>query len=106
MIKCVSGHEAADCVALASRCHVLYLSTSSSLQWGEPGPVPFLGSTELAELSGRGWLMILCKSKIQARALFEQIIGDDGPTATNPYDGPHRVYAYLTGPRGGITENT
>lgn len=37
---------------------------------------------------------------------FDTVIGDDGPTRLNSYNGPARVFACLSGPNGLITENT
>ncbi len=37
---------------------------------------------------------------------FDQIIGDDGPTRLNNYDGPLNVYAITFGPDGPLSENT
>lgn len=37
---------------------------------------------------------------------YDKIVGDDGPTKSNPYDGPIRVYALTCGPKGFLTENT
>jgi hypothetical protein len=40
---------------------------------------------------GNGYLV--CDSKEEMEELYNLTVGDDGPTATNPYDGPVRVYA-------------
>jgi hypothetical protein len=38
--------------------------------------------------------------------VFDQVIGDNGPTNLNHYEGPARVYALVIGPNGMETENT
>lgn len=38
---------------------------------------------------------------------FDRVVGDDGPTASNPYDGPVKVYALTCSPDGQLLdENT
>lgn len=38
---------------------------------------------------------------------FGQTVGDDGPTKSNPYDGPARVYTLTCSPEGKLlSENT
>ena len=49
---------------------------------------------------------VICDSEEEAFSLFDQTVGDDGPTLRNQYDGPHTVYAVLAGPDGWVTENT
>jgi len=39
-------------------------------------------------------------------AFYDLIVGDDGPTKSNPYNGPIRVYALTCGPNGLMNENT
>jgi hypothetical protein len=73
---------------------------------GLNSPVPFLHIDERLQLRLDGWLLLLLDTEDAARLLFDQVVGDDGPTQSNSYTGPHRVYAYLAGPDGGITENT
>lgn len=37
---------------------------------------------------------------------YNKIVGDDGPTELNPYNGPIKVYALTCGPNGLLNENT
>lgn len=37
---------------------------------------------------------------------YDLIVGYDGPTKSNPYDGPIKVYALTCGPNGFMAENT
>ena len=68
---------------------------------------PYLNISEhiqiLADRSG----YILCDSEEEMERLFELTIGDDGPTKTNSYDGPAKVYALTCDPTGQpLNENT
>jgi hypothetical protein len=102
-----TGTAVAECIARAEKVWTLHLSTSDGLVLSDPNsPVPFLRSDERLQLRLGGWLLLLLDTEDAARLLFDQVVGDDGPTQTNSYTGPHRVYAYLAGPDGGITENT
>lgn len=56
-------------------------------------------------LNGRAF--VLFDTKAEATAAFECTVGDDGPTETNAYDGPYKVYALLASPeKGALDENT
>lgn len=58
-----------------------------------------------AVVNGRAFLSYW--DEADAREAFNTVVGDDGPTKTNPYDGPCRIYACLISPTSGIvTENT
>jgi len=97
----------AERIARAERVWALHLSTSDNLDLNAPqSPVPFLRSDERLQLQLNGWLLLLLPTEESAKRLFDQVVGDDGPSQANSYEGPHRVYAYLAGPNGGITENT
>ena len=50
--------------------------------------------------------VIFCDTEKEVYKLFEQVIGDDGPTELNSYNGPARIYALVIGPEGMMTENT
>ena len=50
---------------------------------------------------------VLFDTEAEARTAFAAVVGDNGPTETNSYDGIHRVYAMLVSPEVGfLTENT
>jgi hypothetical protein len=56
---------------------------------------------------GDGLAFVICDSVEEMYELYGQVVGDDGPTKSNLYNGPHRVYAltiYADGTLG--TENT
>lgn len=42
----------------------------------------------------------------EMNSFYDKIVGDDGPTKSNPYNGPIRVYALTFGPNGMLNENT
>lgn len=102
-----SMQQVADLIACHKQMWVLYLSTPGALDpFAVDSPVPFLSRDDRTILSVKGWIMLVIDHEPTAMAQFRQVVGDDGPTKTNQYAGPHRVYAYLTGPDGGVTENT
>lgn len=102
-----TGTAGAERIARTEKMWALYLSTGDDLDpIDADSPVPFLRSDERLQLRLGGGLLLLLDTGEAARRLFDQVVGDDGPTQENSYNGPHRVYAYLAGPGGGITENT
>jgi hypothetical protein len=102
-----TGTAVAERIACAENAWTLHLSTGDDLDLVDSNsPVPFLHRDERLQLRLGGWLLLLLDTEAAARHLFDQVVGDDGPTQINSYTGPHRVYAYLAGPDGGITENT
>ncbi len=51
--------------------------------------------------------ILVFPSETAARKAYSSTVGEDGPTKTNPYKGPVKVYACLCGPDGKIrTENS
>ena len=67
---------------------------------------PLLDGPSLMHLMFNGSVLIVMDAEAQAREFYESVVGDDGPTQSNPYDGPARVFAILGGPDGWLTENT
>lgn len=68
--------------------------------------VPFLSTEQVSDLILIG-ICILCDTEEEMRHLYDQVVGDDGPTEKNTYSGDHRVYAYTVDDNGQIrTENT
>jgi len=54
-----------------------------------------------------GHLFILCDTEEECHHLYNQVVGDDGPTDLNKYDGSCRVYALTINPNGEMeNENT
>jgi len=64
--------------------------------------VPFLDEEDISCDKN----VILCDSEEEVYELFNQVVGDNGPTEFNLYDGPAKVYALVFGPDGMETENT
>lgn len=68
---------------------------------------PYLKGEEFQVMALCGHGFIFSDSKEEIYALYNQTVGDDGPTMENPYDGPARVYACTCNPEGRLqTENT
>lgn len=66
---------------------------------------PYLDPGDPILVNGQG--IILCETEAEMLDLFGRTVGDDGPTAQNPYDGPDRVYALTCSPEGEfLNENT
>lgn len=69
--------------------------------------VPYLNRDQVFELLLQGSVYLFCDSEEECYRYYEQTVGDDGPTETNPYDGPVRVYALTCDPNGELqAENT
>lgn len=101
------GYEVANWIAREEQAWVLYLSTGDDIDLtSNQSPVPFLSREDRERLLFNHELWLIYDNEEQALLVFRQVVGDDGPMPDNPYRGPHKVYAYLAGPRGGITENT
>jgi hypothetical protein len=68
---------------------------------------PYLDNVEAYQVIADGCGIIICDSEEECEKLFDLTVGDDGPTKTNPYNGPARVYALTISPNGEfINENT
>lgn len=107
MVTVADWAKVIEDLAAARKCWVLHLRDCS------PAEVTCAELTKACPiLAGalyclaEGTCAVYFDDEPSALAAFGQIVGDDGPTKTNSYNGPARVYAYLAGPNGGITENT
>lgn len=67
--------------------------------------MPYLDDEDY-QLMYDGCGLISCDSEKEAYIIFNQTVGDDGPTKLNSYNGPVSVYALVIGPNGFETENT
>jgi hypothetical protein len=68
---------------------------------------PFINLQQHGQCLVDGRAYILCDSEEECQKLYGQIVGDDGPTKQNPYDGWFRVYAITCSPEGELmNENT
>lgn len=69
--------------------------------------VPFLNLLDHAQSIVDEKVCILCEDEEECEDLFWQVVGEDGPTKSNPYNGPIKVYALTYNPDGVImNENT
>ncbi len=63
-----------------------------------------------AFVDSEGWIMFdhyyIDDQQAVMKFNYNQIVGDDGPTKLNDYDGPLRVYAITFGPDGSIKDNS
>jgi len=54
-----------------------------------------------------GHMFVMCDSEEECHHLYNQVVGDDGPTKSNKYDGPCRVYCLTINSNGEMeNENT
>lgn len=68
---------------------------------------PYLSMGDHAQVVSDGRGLLLCETEDECRRLYVLTVGDDGPTAANPYDGTDRVYAMVIDADGVVvTENT
>lgn len=98
--------RAVEALAKAEGTWLLYLSVSGpETPMHEVSKAAPFGADVVAALS-TGFCILRFGGEGAARRAFDRVVGNDGPTKLNPYKGPARVFAYLVGPNGGITENT
>jgi hypothetical protein len=68
---------------------------------------PYLNIQEHLQIICDGHGYIICDSEEECRNLFDQTVGDDGPTKLNSYNGKANVYALVVSNDGiSMTENT
>lgn len=68
---------------------------------------PILGKPENIQALVDGECYILTKTEEECNIIFDSVVGDDGPTKLNPYNGPARVYALTCSSDGQLrNENT
>lgn len=92
------SHVAAACeLAKALGKPVLYINHSGGY---DPDPdrylaaAPYLRNVDATlQIMADGCGFIVCENEEELERLYELTVGDDGPTKTNPYDGPERFYA-------------
>jgi hypothetical protein len=68
---------------------------------------PFLNFKEHSQQLLDGYGFFLFNTEEEQLDHYWQVVGDDGPTKSNPYKGPARVYALTFNPKGQLmNENT
>lgn len=97
--------------ALAKALHkpVLYLGFNPDnpafpAEWDKAAPYLKFDDNETMQGVFDGSLILVCETDKERDHLYNQTVGDDGPTTLNPYHGSVRVYA-LTIDRTGQTLN-
>lgn len=75
-------------------------------QWVEAAPyLKKPGFRSVLLWGGEGFVMFDTEAEMDE--YYNQTVGEEGPTPTNPYNGPAKVYALTCSPTGEIlTENT
>ena len=69
--------------------------------------IPFLSEEDVIQLWHKGYMYLFFSSKEELDNHYNQIVGDEGPTELNDYDGEARVYALTCNPDGNsMNENT
>lgn len=86
----------------------LYLSFDSDFdQWGEVIKAAPILDMEMVYLYQSGWALFLFDTEEELNIEYNRVVGDDGPTESNPYSGEQRVYALTISPDGeSMNENT
>lgn len=108
-MKILSGIELACTVAKYMKKPVLFLGLrqADNVEYAEIlKAAPYLTFSN-AQVLIDGEAVIVCDSVKEQEKLYRQTVGDDGPTKTNPYKGPARVYALTIDKTGHtLNENT
>lgn len=92
-MKALGLCEAMEAMAKALGKPILYISIDVDDLEEVVKAAPYLEEDELTStrLSGGGF--IVCDNLDELNRLYDLTVGDDGPTASNPYNGATRVYA-------------
>jgi len=97
--------EVVQRVAISFNRPVLYLSfCGDHLPYEYKKAAPFLTDDHIYNIM-EGHMYIICKTQKEMRELYNQVVGDDGPTKANPYNGPARVYALTCSAKGVLLSN-
>lgn len=113
----VDEHQALGLICNGQRCWGIFVS----IGWRSAGPpaaadarlehihraAPVLNRPECTQIIIDGQGILLFDTECEMLAIFRSIVGDDGPTETNPYEGPCCVSAITADPEGRLGyENT
>ena len=108
-MKALNFHEAMSAIARNYGKPVLYLSFDPDQDLDQTvAAAPYLKDLPMfGQLIADAGGYIVCDSDEEMEELFWQTVGDDGPTASNPYLGKGRIYALTCGDDGQLrNENT
>jgi hypothetical protein len=112
-MKAMSTHEVFQALCRATGKWGLYISFDR--YWENEDCIvddlvkaaPYLAFPADGQVIMEGQGIILCDTEEERDRLFDQTVGDEGPTKLNPYNGPARVYALTCNPDGQLgNENT
>lgn len=111
-MKILHGTEMLQEVCRASKKWGMFVNLNCPVNimncWGEiEKAAPYLDASKHHQLIGDGYGYLLFDTEEEMIKTYELTVGDDGPTKSNPYDGPARVYALTCSPEGQfLNENT
>ena len=89
-------------IAKALNKPCIHFSVSSGDLEDSIKAAPFLAKFPQAHVDGHG--IIVCEDDKDMQQIYDTLVGDDGPTPSNPYKGPGNVYALTCGANG-VTRN-
>lgn len=111
MKKIAGFSELQRALARALKKPVVYLSWNAS--WENFSVTELLKAAPILDIEKdfqsitEGFIYIVCESLQEMQTLYDQVVGDDGPSSVNPYSGPARVYALTCDDEGALlNENT
>lgn len=86
----------------------MFINFGSGADWDEVClAAPYLKCEKLWQVQFAGVAYLFFDSEEELDRYYNKTVGDDGPTETNSYDGPVRVYALTCDPSGSLmNENT
>ena len=106
-MRVLTVHELVAAYCALSKQHGVWLSHEWERFDLVPQAAPMLNFEEHGQALLDGHCLLVCDSAEERDRLYGQIVGDDGPTESNPYDGPVRVYALTFDDTGQmLNENT
>lgn len=107
-MKPYSGIELAQKLAKALKRPCLFIQISANGRCEDVvKAAPYLKDLKFIQLLADESGVIVCDSAKQRDELYAQTVGDDGPTKTNKYKGPCRIYALTIDADGTpVNENT
>ncbi len=86
----------------------LLLSACSGAEFEDvQAAAPWVPLLDLPQLYAGSHLFYTFETEEECVQHYLRVVGEDGPTASNPYNGPGRVYALMFNDQGQpVTENT
>ena len=110
MFFMLDSHELFQSVCVWKQKHGLYLhfALTETITPDELFKAsPWLSIDICFKLWAEQELFLFFDTEAERDEAYQRTIGDDGPTALNPYNGPARIYALTCSPQGQLlNENT